>query len=62
MNSFVTLIDKLWEDVFGGVNKVTKANFNPKDFDNPYIILGAVPQVIGRHNLDSVKLVPIDGY
>ena len=62
MKSFVTLIDKLWEDVFGGVNKVTKANFNPKDFDNPYIILGAVPQVIGRHNLDSVKLVPIDGY
>ena len=62
MNSFVTLIDKLWEDVFGGVNKVTKANFNPKDFDKPYIILGAVPQVIGRHNLDSVKLVPIDGY
>ena len=62
MNSFVTLIDKLWEDVFGGVNKVTKANFNPKDFDNPYIILGAVPQVIGRHNLDSVKLIPINEY
>ena len=62
MNSFVTLIDKLWEDVFGGVNKVTKANFNPKDFNNPYIILGAVPQVIGRHNLDSVKLIPINEY
>lgn len=62
MNSFVTLIDKLWEDVFGGVNKVTKANFNPKDFDNPYIILGAVPQVIGRHTLDSAKLIPIDKY
>ena len=62
MNSFVTLIDKLWEDVFGGVNKVTKANFNPKDFDKPYIILGAVPQVIGRHNLDSVKLIPINEY
>jgi len=62
MNSFVALIDQLWEDVFGGVNKITKANFNTSDFDKPYIILGAVPQVIGRHNLDSIKLIPIDKY
>ena len=62
MKSFVKLLDRLWNDIFGGVNKVTKAHFNPEDFDKPYIILGAVPQVIGRHNLDSAKLVSIDKY
>jgi len=62
VKSFVKLMDKLWEDTFCGVNKTTKANFNTSDFDKPYNILGAVPQVIGRHDLDSIKLVPINKY
>ena len=68
MNKFVELLDTLWRDAFDGVTKVvrhpqkTTPDFDVEDFDKPYIILGAVPQVIGRHDLASIKLIPIDKY
>ena len=62
MNDFVKKLDELWELVWTTVNNKTKAGYNHEDWDKPYIILGAVPQVIGRHNLDSAKLVSINKY
>ena len=62
MEDFVTLLDKLWALTWTTVNKMTQAGFNHENYDKPYIILGAVPQVIGKHTLDSAKLIPIDRY
>ena len=62
MKAFEEKLDELWSLVWTAVNKKTKAGFNHENFETPYIILGAVPQVIGRHNLDSAKLIPISKY
>tara|TARA_Y100000356_G_C11234282_1_gene276800 strand:+ start:188 stop:1327 length:1140 start_codon:yes stop_codon:yes gene_type:complete len=62
MEAFEALLDKLWSLVWIAVNKKTRAGFNYENFETPYIILGAVPQVIGRHNLDSAKLIKIEDY
>ena len=62
MEAFEVLLDKLWSLVWIAVNKKTRAGFNYENFETPYIILGAVPQVIGRHNLDSAKLIKIEDY
>ena len=46
-------------DIFAGNNAMISAfKCNVK----PYVILGARPQLIGCHDLDSNKLVPIDEY
>ena len=62
MEAFEEKLDELWKLSWTAVNKKTKAGFNYENFETPYIILGAVPQVIGRHNLDSAKLIKIKDY
>jgi hypothetical protein len=47
------------KDIFAGNNQMISAfKCNVK----PYVILGARPQLIGCHDLESNKLVPIDQY
>lgn len=55
----------------GGIDRTIKDSYMMVglDYDLPlkcktpkYVILGAIPQLIGRHDVDGDKLVPIDNY
>ena len=47
------------KDIFAGNNQMISAF---KCSTTPYVILGARPQLIGCHDLESNKLIPIDQY
>ena len=60
VKEFKKELDRIIQESYDMVGLDYDLPFKPKT--SKYVILGAIPQLIGKHDVDGGKLVPIDDY